>query len=80
MSTIPKFKLSIQEDTLSPIDVAVWNNFTGDFASQKLRSMKPIIKEFNSNLCSKEDVMFSHMTQSQVDKLKEMLPKHRLSI
>ena len=80
MSKILKFELSIQEDKGTPIDVGIWNNNTNDWATQRLTSMKKIQKEFKSNLSSHEDMVFGHMTQSQVDKLKEMLPKHKLSI
>ena len=76
MKTIPKFEVNIS--AFDPEEVSVYNNLTHNFASRKLGSMKYIVKVFKAYLNHPETITFSHFPTSEIEKLKYMLPNHRL--
>ena len=76
MKTAPKFELNIS--SFDDREVAIINNLTGIFARQNLKSMTKIKRRFGLHLCDNKDMCFSFMTKENTEKLREMLPKHRI--
>lgn len=74
--SFPKFEVLVSE--FDPEEVSIFNHYTHTFAMQKLRSMKYIAKVFKAYLNNKETLTFSHFPTSEIEKLKYMLPNHKL--
>ena len=73
-----KFEISVSE--IMPGAVAVINRQTGDFAKQKLKSMKPVKRKFKIWLNSDNDMCFEHFPLSRVAELESLLPKNSLKL
>ncbi|TSA37703.1 MAG: hypothetical protein D4R64_05005 [Porphyromonadaceae bacterium] len=81
MKTIPKTirKFEVQINLLDQEEVGIYNNYTHHYANQNVHSLWRIKKVFKVYLNNKEVFTFSHFPESEIYKLRNMLPNHKLS-